>query len=230
MKKIVAATLACLIVTGLSGCGDEQATPSIDTASSSEPSSAVSNYFNGVDIPYQLYTTPGSSLVVIGTNESGEQKAAVQVQVSFLKDGSVVASETDSYRQVANGKKMAFSFPLPDDYDDMQVTFTTSEDSPESIEDLSANLQTSANRETDGVAVICKNTGETEMNFIKLQVVYYQKNKVVGCERTVTTEALPAGSEISLKAPLPQTESGAEISFDQYEVVPAEVLRTDTTE
>ena len=230
MKKILAATLACLIIAGLSGCGDEQTTSSIYTASSSEPSSTVSNYFGGEEIPHQLYTTPGSSLVVIGTNESGEQKATVQVQVSFLKDGSVVASETDSYRQVPNGKKMAFSFPLPEDYDDMQVNFTTSVDSPENIESLSSYLQTSSSREADGVAVVCKNTGETEMNFIKLQVVYYQKNKVVGCERTVTTEALPAGSEISLKAPLPQTEAGSEISFDQYEVIPVEVLRTDTAQ
>lgn len=230
MKKIFAASLACLLVAGLSGCGNGQSTSSIYPASSSAPSSSVSNYFDGEEIPYQLYTTPGSTLVVIGTNESGEQKAAVQAQVSFLKDGSVVASESDTYRAVSNGKKMAFSFPLPDSYDDMQVTFTTSEDSPESVEDLSSNLQTSFTREADGVSVVCKNAGETEMNYIKLQVVYYQKNKVVGCEMAVSTDSLPAGAESSLKAALPQTKSGSEISYDQCEVIPVEVLKTNASQ
>lgn len=228
MKKCMIAALMCLLIAGLAGCGNNETAPSEFSGSSSEPAGPVSNYFNGEEYPYQMYTTPVPSLVVIGNNESGKLQTLVQATVSFLKDGSVVAAETSSYRQVSTGQKFAFSFLLPESYDDIQVEFTSSDEAVPGETNLFSDLQTSFSKEADGVHVNYRNAGDTAMNFVKFQVIYYQKNKVVGCETVVSTMPLEPNEEKALVAPPPKTNTGAEIAFTQCEVLPVEVLKVES--
>ena len=250
-KKIISVFLSCALIASLSGCagGVDQAEYDELKAKYDELAEEYSAYKEQMKIyePNELESsdqqseevgnelkatyevTETSDILVRTENTSGKMLGSVTIQASYFKEDNMIGAEEETYYQIPNGRKLAYKIPKPVDedynlvdFDEVKLNITTTEDEGFFV-DVSDALKIEHNKGASEIMINCMNvSSDTDINYLKFQVIYYQGDEAISSEIAVDSETIAPGQSRVLKADFPFDSNYDPMSFDRYEVLLSE--------
>lgn len=233
MKKLLPLLLVAMLA--LTACApaapvdDSQDGTSVTTSMKSEP--APSEPDAGApaqeDMEYEVFITESTYIAVVLTNTTGVLLGGLEVEVTFMKDGSMIGTERGEYFMVSPGRKLAYEFPKPRDadrnyvaFDDVEVNIKT-DDFMAFTEFDEADLKVEHSQGAEDIIIRVTNEGETQVDYVKFAILYYTNGEVNGIGIVTVLEELQPGdtaTNSTLFSPR-KVEGRGDVEYDDYELL-----------
>lgn len=227
LKGICSLFICILILTLVVGCGnnsDNNSSSGSITASGTNNSSSGSNSSSSSQVStkeleknVETYgaVSKHDKLIVFVKNNN---KVAVdmEIEVEFYdKDGNIVGSDADDLKAVGSNSEVAVEmWDTPSSWDNYKL-YVDLEQTDEICYFDKVTLTHSNTGEQ--IAAQVKNNSEDTIEYIKVAVVYYQGDEVVGIDDGIESDIKP-GRSANFNLDFPYDSKYNKVRFDTYKV------------
>lgn len=216
MKKILASITILIFALFLSGCGENIATPN-STGTNTQGGTPVAPTPD--ELAKNITSTAGltelKKLVVIAKNNNNVT-VDMKIEVEFYNaDGSIAGSDSEDLTAVGPNAEVAVDmYSTPKSFDNYKIYIDAEETDEISYYD---KIELVHNKSGKNVAVQVKNNSEDTIEYIKVSVVFYKDDKIVGFEDNIQSDIKP-GRSANFTMDCPYNLSYRDINYTSYKV------------